>query len=98
MTSTKDEHQGPGHGDVTLSLTSETKDGGQLHRSWVICECSARVLRGRLGPPQRETIASAEAVIASAEAVIATAEAVIATAEAVLNVPGAVHTGAGFDR
>jgi hypothetical protein len=84
MTSTKGEHQGPGHGDVTLSLTSETKDGGQLHRSWVICECSARVLRGRLGPPQRETIA--------------TAEAVIATAEAVLNVPGAVHTGGGLDR
>jgi hypothetical protein len=84
MTSTKGEHQGPGHGDVTLSLTSETKDRGQLHRSWVICECSARVLRGRLGPPQRETIA--------------TAEAVIATAEAVLNVPGAVHTGGGLDR
>jgi hypothetical protein len=84
MTSTKDEHQGQGHGDVTLSLTSETKDGGQLHRSWVICECSARVLRGRLGPPQCETIA--------------TAEAVIATASAVLNVPGAVHTGGGLDR
>lgn len=71
------EHEGPGHGDVTLSLTEETKDGGRLFQSWKVCECTAVALRARLGPAQHESIA--------------TAEAVRATAEAVLNQPGAVH-------
>jgi hypothetical protein len=65
-----DEHTGPGHGDVTLSLTSETKDGGRVFQSWPICECSARVLRTRLGPPEHESIATAEATRAIAESVL----------------------------
>jgi hypothetical protein len=75
-------HEGPGHGVVTLGLSTETGDGGALHQSWAICECSARALRRQLGPPAHETTASAEAYHA--------------TAEAVRGIPGAVHTGEGF--
>jgi hypothetical protein len=64
------EHTGRGHGDVTLSLTTETRDGGRVHQSWTICECSARVMRGRLGPPQHEAVATAEATRAIAETVL----------------------------
>jgi hypothetical protein len=80
-----EEHQGPGHGDVILSLSTERKDGGMTHRSWTICECSFLLKRldSLLGPPEHQTIASAEAVRV--------------TAEAALNAPGAVHTGEGFD-
>lgn len=70
------EHTGPGHGDVTLSLT-EMRDGHHVHQSWGICECSARTLRVRLGPPQQETVASLDASLA--------------IGEAVRNQPGAVH-------
>jgi hypothetical protein len=58
------------HGSVTLSLTSETRDGARVHQSWTICGCSARVMRTRLGPPQHEGTATAEAVRATAEAVL----------------------------
>jgi len=74
-----DEHTGPGHGDVTLSLTAETKDGGRHYRSWTICECSEMVQRLDviLPEPQQESWL--------------TAEQVRATGEAVLNVPGVIH-------
>jgi hypothetical protein len=73
------EHTGRGHGDVTLSLTTETRDGGRHHRSWIICECSALVQRLAviLPEPQQESWA--------------TAEQVRAMGEAALNVPGIVH-------
>jgi hypothetical protein len=71
------EHEGTGHGDVTLSLTTETGDGGRVFQSWVICECTATVLRSRLGPAQHESVS--------------TAEAVRATAQVVLGQPGTVH-------
>lgn len=78
------EHEGQGHGDVTLSLTRQRADGTWLHQSWTICECSALAERTDelLGPPEHETVA--------------TAEAHRATAEAVRAVPGAVHQGEGF--
>ena len=78
-------HEGPGHGDVTLSLATPTAQGGLLHRSWTICECSALVQRIEplLGAPHHQTIASREGVAASAAAV--------------LNAPGTVHMGEGFD-
>ena len=79
-----DEHQGPGHGDVTLSLATPTAEGGLLHRSWTICECSAlvRKIEPLLGSPHHQTIATRQAVVDSAAAV--------------LNVPGTVHLGEGF--
>jgi hypothetical protein len=67
------------HPDATLSLVEETSDGGRLFQSWTICACDLPRLRGRLGPPQNESYA--------------TADAVRATAEAVLAVPGSVQTG-----
>lgn len=70
-------HEGPGHGDATLSLTEETADGGHLYQSWIICECNLAGLRARLGPPEHETTATAESVLAAAQAV--------------LNTPGRVH-------
>ena len=78
------EHEGPGHGDVTLSFTRQRPDGAWLHQSWTVCECSplVRKLDQVLGPPEHETVA--------------TLEAHRATAEAVLNVPGAVHRGGGL--
>jgi hypothetical protein len=80
------EHTGPGHADVTLTLSMPTRDGGRHHRSWTVCECSLLLSRiePALGPPRYETVA--------------TAEAYHATAAAVMNVPGAIHTGPGFDR
>lgn len=79
-----DEHEGPGHGNVTLSLTTATPDGGRLFRSWIICECSALVQRlGELLPePAWETLSTAEAVRAGAEAA--------------RNIPGSIHTGEGL--
>ena len=78
------EHEGAGHGDVTLSLTTETPDGSHLHRSWTICECSLLLARldALLGEPEHETTA--------------TADAFRATAAAVANVPGAIHIGEGL--
>jgi hypothetical protein len=77
------EHTGPGHGDVILSLTTETKDGGLHHRAWTICECSplAQRLAEVLPEPQQETWA--------------TAEQVRATGEAALSVPGVIHLLSG---
>lgn len=77
-------HEGPGHGDVTLSLSTPAGDGGLLHRSWTICECSAlvRKITPLLGPPHQQTIASRQAVEDSAAAV--------------RQVPGAVHIGEGL--
>lgn len=77
-------HEGPGHEDVMLSLSSPTTGGGLLHRSWTICACSVliRKIEPLLGPPQQQTIASPQAVADSAAAVRA--------------VPGAVHVGEGF--
>jgi hypothetical protein len=81
---TQVEHEGPGHGDVTLSLTEETAGGGRHYRSWNICECSPLVQRLRevLPEPAHESLVSPEAVRATAAAVRA--------------VPGAVHLGEGF--
>lgn len=79
-----DEHEGQGHGDVTLSFTRERADGMWLHQAWTICECSVLVARltQLLGPPEFETVA--------------TPEAHDATAAAVLAIPGAVHSGEGL--
>lgn len=76
-------HEGRGHGDVLLTLAVSQRDGGLLHQSWSICECSLRFLRGQLGEPQQESLA--------------TAGQVRATAQAVLQVPGITHrlTGEG---
>jgi hypothetical protein len=76
------EHEGPGHGEVTLSLVDKTADGGRTFQSWSICECSAARLRVALGTPQHEAVA--------------TAEAVRATGEAVLRQPGSVQLGEGL--
>lgn len=77
-------HEGPGHEDVILSLSTPTADGGLLHRSWTVCACSALVRRIEplLGTPHHQTVASRQAVEDSAAAV--------------LQVPGAVHIGEGF--
>jgi hypothetical protein len=74
-----DGHTGPGHGNVTLSLSAGTPGGGLHHRSWTICECSALVRRldVLLPEPQQESWA--------------TAEQVRATGEAVLSMPGVIH-------
>jgi hypothetical protein len=78
-----DVHEGPGHGDVTLSLAEVTAEGGYHHRSWTICECSALVQRLAevLPEPQQESWA--------------TAEQVRATGGAVLAVPGVIHLLSG---
>lgn len=68
MTSAGDPHAS--HGDVTLSLTRETADGGQIHQSWTICACHLPALQARLGPPQHESVATAEATRAIAETVL----------------------------
>lgn len=77
-------HEGPGHEDVALTLSTPTADGGLLHRSWTVCACSGLVKRTEplLGPPHWQTIATRQAVADSAAAV--------------LQVPGAVHLGEGF--
>ena len=67
----------PGHGRVLLALLQETPDGGRVAASWTICECTADTMRARLGPPQQESVTSAEAVRSMAEFA--------------LNLPGAVH-------
>jgi hypothetical protein len=72
-------HVGPGHGDVTLSLAAETRDGGRHYRSWTICECSPLVRRLDQVLPEPE------------QKSWATAEQVRATARAVLEVPGVIH-------
>jgi hypothetical protein len=79
-----DEHEGPGHGDVTLSFTRQQGDGSWLYQSWTVCECSPLVQRLSqvLGPAEHESVA--------------TDEAYRATGEAVLSVPGVVHQGEGF--
>jgi hypothetical protein len=58
------------HGDFTLSLTTETADGGRLHQSWTICDCTLPALRGMLGPPEHESVATAEATREIAETVL----------------------------
>jgi hypothetical protein len=59
MSDQRVEHEGPGHGDVTLSLTWELPDGGRLHESWNVCECTGIVLRNNLGPAQNTSLATA---------------------------------------
>lgn len=78
------EHQGEGHGDVTLSFTRQRSDGTWLHQGWTICECSLLLQRldQLLGPPEFESVA--------------TPEAQRATGEAVLAIPGVVHQGKGL--
>lgn len=78
------EHEGAGHGDVTLSLVTEAPDGSHLHRSWTICECSLLLHRlgDLLGEPEHETVA--------------TPEAFRATAEAVRGIPGTISMGEGL--
>jgi hypothetical protein len=75
------DHEGPDHGDIMLTLVIPQADSGLLHQSWNICECSLPWLRGQLGDPHQESLA--------------TAEQVRATAEAVMRVPGVVHRLAG---
>lgn len=76
-------HEGQGHGDVTLSVAVPQRDGGLLHQSWTICECSLPWLRRQMGEPQQESLA--------------TGEQVRATAQAVLRVPGTTHRLTGED-
>jgi hypothetical protein len=66
-----DEHTGPGHDDVLLSLVTVTGDGGRVYRSWTICECSPLLARLEplLGPPQMETYATADAAATLIEVV-----------------------------
>jgi hypothetical protein len=76
-------HEGPGHGDVTLSLAQRTADGGIWASSWTICECSPLIRRlGEVLPDAPNTS-------------YATAEAVKATAAAARDVPGAIHLLSG---
>jgi hypothetical protein len=74
-----DGHEGPGHGDVFLSLTTPLPGGGYFYRTWPLCECSAllRKLGGLLGPPEAETVADAAAASH--------------IADLVRDVPGTVH-------
>ena len=62
------QHEGQGHGDVLLTLAVPQLDGGLLHQSWNICECSLRPLRGQLGEPQQEALAHSEQVQATTRA------------------------------
>lgn len=77
-------HNGPGHDDVTLTLSETQPDGSTIFQSWTICGCTLPALRARLGDPQQETIASPQAVRDSGRAI--------------LNVPGAVHKLSGQPR
>lgn len=63
-------HEGPGHGDVTLSITTAQEDDGRIIRSWVICECSPLLakLEPLLGQPAWESSADAQAVRQIADA------------------------------
>jgi hypothetical protein len=63
-------HDGPGHGEATLSLTEERPDGSRLVQSWTVCECTAKGLRTRLGEPGWETVATREATEAIGAAVL----------------------------
>jgi hypothetical protein len=72
---TEDEHTGPGHGELTLSMAELRADGSRLYQSWTVCSCIAPQQRARwiqaMGAPEFETIASAENVEAVAGAVLA---------------------------
>jgi hypothetical protein len=57
------------HGNATLGLTEETADGGRIFQSWTICACTLAQLRERLGPPEHESVATAEATREIAAAV-----------------------------
>jgi hypothetical protein len=50
-------HEGPGHGEATLSLTEVRPDGSRVTQSWTICDCTLPALRERWGPPAWESIA-----------------------------------------
>lgn len=58
------------HGNATLSLAEETTDGGRVFQSWTICACTLGPLRARLGPPEHESYATAEATREAGEAVL----------------------------
>lgn len=74
-------HEGPGHGEATLSLTEERPDGSRLHQSWTICDCTLPALRARWGAPAWESVA--------------TREATEAIGRTVLDQPGSVRFGPG---
>lgn len=59
-----------GHRRVALSLTTEQADGGSVHQSWDLCECSTAELQARLGPPDHEAVATAGQVREIAETVL----------------------------
>lgn len=65
-----DHHEGTGHGDVDLTLASRLPDGARLYQSWTVCECTAAYLRGKLGPAQNETLATAEQTRKAAKQVL----------------------------
>jgi hypothetical protein len=56
-----DEHEGPGHGEATLSLTEVRPDGSRLTQSWTICDCTLPQLRARWGAPGWKAVATKEA-------------------------------------
>lgn len=62
-------HEGPGHADITLSLTGDVAGGGKWHQSWAVCECGLAGLRALLGPPQFESLSDADSVRRIAQAV-----------------------------
>jgi hypothetical protein len=78
-------HEGPGHGNVALSLSQRMTDGGIVSRSWTICECSPLVQRLEEVLPEAPNVT------------YATEEAVKATAVAAREIPGAVHLLSGDD-
>lgn len=53
-------HEGPGHGEATLSLTEVKPDGTRVIQSWTICDCTLPALRARLGPSEWESTADEE--------------------------------------
>ena len=60
-------HEGPGHADITLSLTGAVDGGGHWHQAWSVCECGLGGLRAQLGPPLHESMSDADAVRRVAE-------------------------------
>lgn len=65
---TTDNHDA--HGDATLSLTTDTEDGGKVFQSWTICACNVPGLRAMLGEPHNESISTAEQVQTLAHAAL----------------------------
>lgn len=74
-------HTGPGHGEVTLSISRERLNGSRLFQSWTVCECTADVLQAQLGEPEHESVATREAAETIARTVLAQPGSVLLTGE-----------------